>query len=209
MQPQADVLTSMAPEHPLRMKYPMQTCMAGQEWTWDGVHFSMLHPLEKDYTRGLSPNANSCVLRLQSASGQVALLVGDIEAPQERELLARHTASKDSVNAPLQALLPSPSHSPSPSPLKATWLLVPHHGSATSSTTEFLEAVQPDIALVQAGYRNRYGHPRADVMARYDDIQALVVQTTRCGASKWQSARPIMVHCARDEQQRYWHHRLP
>jgi len=105
--------------------------------------------------------------------------------------------------------LPSSSHSPLPSPLKATWLLVPHHGSATSSTTEFLQAVQPDIALVQAGYRNRYGHPRADVMARYDDIQALVVQTTRCGASKWQSERPIMVHCARDEQQRYWHHRLP
>lgn len=223
MQPQADVLTSMAPEHPLRMKYPMQTCMAGQEWTWDGVHFSMLHPLEKDYSRGLSPNANSCVLRLQSARGQVALLVGDIEAPQERELLARHTASKDPVNATRQTPLPfrfqsptqsqstlqSQSHSPSPSPLKATWLLVPHHGSATSSTTEFLQAVQPDIALVQAGYRNRYGHPRADVMARYDDIQALVVQTTRCGASKWQSERPIMVHCARDEQQRYWHHRLP
>jgi competence protein ComEC len=95
MQPQADVLTSMSPEHPLRMKYPMQTCMAGQEWTWDGVHFSMLHPLEKDYTRGLSPNANSCVLRLQSASGQVALLVGDIEAPQERELLARLISAKD------------------------------------------------------------------------------------------------------------------
>ena len=185
MQPQADVLTSMAPEHPLRMKYSMQTCMAGQQWLWDGVFFSVLHPLEKDYARGLSPNANSCVLRLQSASGQVALLVGDIEAPQERELLQRQA------------------------PLRATWLLVPHHGSATSSTTEFLQAVQPDIALVQAGYRNRYGHPRADVMARYDAIQALVVQTTLCGASKWQSERPIMVHCTRNEQQRYWHHRLP
>jgi competence protein ComEC len=193
--------------------------MAGQEWTWDGVHFSVLHPLEKDYTRGLSPNANSCVLRLQSTSGQVALLVGDIEAPQERELLARLITEKEPVNASMpfplqsqsqfQSSLPSSSHSPLPSPLKATWLLVPHHGSATSSTTEFLQAVQPDIALVQAGYRNRYGHPRADVMARYDDIQALVVQTTRCGASKWQSERPIMVHCARDEQQRYWHHRLP
>jgi len=209
MQPQADVLTSMAPEHPLRMKYPMQTCMAGQEWTWDGVQFSMLHPLEKDYTLGLSPNANSCVLRLQSASGQVALLVGDIEAPQERELLARHTPSKETFNAPWQPSLPSQFQSSFPSPLKATWLLVPHHGSATSSTTEFLQAVQPDIALVQAGYRNRYGHPRADVMARYDDIQALVVQTTRCGASKWQSERPIMVHCTRDTQKRYWHHRLP
>ena len=213
MQPQADVLTSMAPEHPLRQKFPMQTCMAGQEWLWDGVHFSVLHPLENDYTRGLSPNANSCVLRLQSASGQVALLVGDIEAPQERELLARHTHSNEPRSAPLQSTWPSKLQSalqsPMQSPLKATWLLVPHHGSATSSTLEFLNAVQPDIALVQAGYRNRYGHPRADVMARYDDIQALVVQTTRCGASKWQSERPIMVHCARDEQQRYWHHRLP
>lgn len=185
MQPQADVLTSMSVDHPLRLKHPMQTCVAGQAWTWDGVHFSILHPLEKDYTRGLTTNANSCVLRLQSASGQVALLVGDIEAPQEKELLLRQA------------------------PLRASWLLVPHHGSATSSTAEFLQAVQPAIALVQAGYRNRYGHPRADVMARYDDIQALVVQTTRCGASTWQSNRPIMVHCARDEQQRYWHHRLP
>jgi competence protein ComEC len=145
----------------------------------------MLHPLETDYTRGLKPNANSCVLRLQSASGQVALLVGDIEALQEKELLQRQA------------------------PLQATWLLVPHHGSATSSTAAFLDAVQPSIALVQAGYRNRYGHPRADVMARYADRQALVVQTTRCGASTWQSNRPIMVHCARDQQQRYWHHRLP
>lgn len=209
MQPHADVLTSMAPEHPLRQKYPMQTCRAGQEWLWDGVHFSVLHPLATDYTRGLSPNANSCVLRLQSDSGQVALLVGDIEAPQERELLARHAPSNGPQRAPVQSSLQSQLPSPWPSPLKATWLLVPHHGSATSSTLEFLQAVQPDIALVQAGYRNRYGHPRADVMARYDDIQALVVQTTRCGASKWQSERPIMVHCARDAQQRYWHHRLP
>ncbi len=185
MQTQADVLTSMPDDHPLRLKHRMQTCMAGQQWTWDGVHFSILHPVEKDYTRGLKPNANSCVLRLQSASGQVALLVGDIEAPQENELLQRQAS------------------------LKATWLLVPHHGSATSSTAAFLQAVQPRIAVVQAGYRNRYGHPRADVMSRYDDIQARVVQTTHCGASTWQSNQPIMVHCARDEQKRYWHHRLP
>ena len=185
MQMQADVWTSIADHHPLRAKHTMHTCVAGQRWQWDQVEFSVLHPLAEDYARARSPNANSCVLRVQSTSGQVALLVGDIEAAQEKELLQRQA------------------------PLRATWLLVPHHGSATSSTTEFLQAVQPQIAVVQAGYRNRYGHPRADVMARYDALQALVVQTTRCGASTWQSDRPIMVHCAREEQQRYWHHRLP
>ena len=182
MQPQAQVLTSMPAEHRLQAVHPMQRCEHGQSWTWDGVHFSVLHPRTQDYAQKNKPNALSCVLRITTPQAVTALLVGDIEAAQERALVQ------------------------SGAPLQAQWLLVPHHGSATSSTSEFLQAVQPRVAVVQAGYRNRFGHPRAEVMARYAQLGVQVVQTTRCGASTWQSEQPEMVRCERETQKRYWHH---
>ena len=180
MQPQARVLTSVALEHPLQQLSAMQRCERGQTWTWDGVHFEVLHPNAADYERKLKPNALSCVLRVTSQSS--ALLAGDIEAAQELSLLQSGQA------------------------LQADWLLVPHHGSATSSTANFLETVQPRIAVVQAGYRNRFGHPRQDVMQRYDDFGVLVVQTPRCGASTWRSDAPNLVQCERNQRQHYWQH---
>ena len=180
MQPQARVLTSVALEHPLQQLSAMQRCERGQTWTWDGVHFEVLHPNAADYERKLKPNALSCVLRVTSQSS--ALLAGDIEAAQELSLLQSGQA------------------------LQADWLLVPHHGSATSSTANFLETVQPRIAVVQAGYRNRFGHPRQDVMQRYDDFGVLAVQTPRCGASTWRSDAPNLVQCERNQRQHYWQH---
>lgn len=185
MQPQAQVWTSIPEHHPLRAIHPMQRCERGQHWVWDGVQFDVLHPEPEDYARRLKPNAMSCVLRAQSASGSSALLVGDIEAPQEMRLVQGGQA------------------------LQADWLLVPHHGSATSSTTAFLGAVQPLVAVVQSGYRNRFAHPRPEVLARYDTLGVLVVQSPRCGASSWRSDSPTLVRCEREQQQRYWHHRLP
>ncbi len=200
MQPQADVLTSMPAEHPLQQLGAMQRCERGQSWVWDGVRFEVLHPSAADYERKLKPNALSCVLRVSApgvqsfSSGATkertppqtpavsALLAGDIEAAQEQGLVQ------------------------SRQDLQADWLLVPHHGSATSSTQTFLEAVQPRIAIVQAGYRNRFGHPRPDVLRRYSDFGVQVVQTPRCGASHWRSYHPNLVHCERDEQKRYWQH---
>jgi competence protein ComEC len=80
--------------------------------------------------------------------------------------------------------------------------LVPHHGSATSSTSEFLQAVQPHIAVVQAGYRNRFGHPRSDVLSRYRALGVQVVQTSRCGVHRdGKAIEPELVHCTREEQQ--------
>jgi len=181
MQPQADVLSSIAPEHPLQQLHAMQRCERGQSWTWDGVRFDVLHPSSGDYERKRKPNALSCVLRVSTAQ-TAALLAGDIEAAQEKSLV-------DSAQ-----------------PLKADWLLVPHHGSATSSTQVFLEAVQPRMALVQAGYRNRFGHPRPDVLQRYQDLGVVVVQTPRCGASLWRSEQPNLVQCERYQSQRYWQH---
>jgi competence protein ComEC len=189
MQPQADVLTSIAVEHPLQQLGKMQRCERGQSWVWDGVRFEVLHPSASDYERKLKPNALSCVLRVTALPGAglhapaiSALLAGDIEAAQEQDLLQSGQA------------------------LQADWLLVPHHGSATSSTQAFLEAVQPRIALVQAGYRNRFGHPRADVVQRYSDLGVQVVQTPRCGASVWRSEQPNLVQCERNQRQRYWQH---
>ncbi len=187
-QPQAQVWTSVAREHPLRSLGVMHTCEAGQRWQWDGVYFEVLHPTSDDYQKKLPSNALSCVLRVQSASGRTALLVGDIEAKQELELLARQaTAATD---------------------LQADWLLVPHHGSATSSTQPFLQAVRPQIAVVQAGYRNRFGHPRADVVARYEALAVHLVQTPQCGATFWQSQQPELVQCERAKQKNYWNHQF-
>ena len=112
----------------------------------------------------------------------MALLVGDIEAPQEQALLARGAA------------------------LRADVLLVPHHGGKTSSSALFLDAVQPRIALVQAGYRNRFGHPAPEVLQRYRARSVEVVESSRCGAATWRSSQPGGVQCERDADARYWQH---
>ena len=181
MHPQADVLTSIATEHPLQQLAAMQRCERGQSWVWDGVRFEVLHPSAADYERKLKPNALSCVLHVTTHDTS-ALLAGDIEAAQEQDLLQ------------------------SGQTLQADWLLVPHHGSATSFTQAFLDAVQPSVAIVQAGYRNRFGHPRPDVLRRYNDLGVLVVQMPLCGASTWRSEQPKLVQCERNQRQRYWQH---
>jgi competence protein ComEC len=124
------------------------------------------------------------VLRISNGA-QTALLVGDIEKPQEEMLLA------------------------SGAPLRADVLLVPHHGSKTSSSEAFLDAVQPQWALVQSGYRNRFGHPAAPVMQRYDDRHIMVRDSPHCGAATWNSSAPQHVECTRMKQMRYWSHRVP
>ena len=164
-------------------------CVAGQAWDWDGVHFEFLHPLAEDHQRDLKPNALSCVLRVQSGGagpGRGVLLTGDIEAPQEAALLQRGAALRSDV------------------------LIVPHHGSRTSSTAAFLDAVAPRTAVVQAAYRSRYGHPAPDVMARYAERGIAVVRSDRCGAWTWHAAADGggLAQCEREVARRYWHHRL-
>ena len=185
MQPQADVWTSIPSDHLLRSQHPMRDCLAGQQWEWDGVQFLVLHPQPEDYAKKRKPNALSCVLRIESASGGSALLVADIEAAQEKQLI------DSGVN------------------LKADWLLVPHHGSATSSTMGFLKAVSPSLAWVQAGYRNRFGHPRAEVMQRYASEGIQVYQSVWCGAAIWRSDQPLQMRCTREQQKHYWYHSPP
>jgi len=132
-------------------------CVAGQRWKRDGVAFEFLHPQPGDDAQA-RPNARSCALKI-TVGAQSVLLAGDIEAPQERALLARDGAR-----------------------LRADVLLAPHHGSGTSSTPAFLDAVSPSIALFQVGYRNRYRHPKAEVVARYDERGIRVLRSDRAGA---------------------------
>ena len=188
MQPQAEVLSSMETDNPLQTLHPAQRCVAGQQWTWDGVDFAVLHPALADYDTPTRSNALSCVLRIGNGQ-QTALLVGDIESAQEARLVSEQ-----------------------PTRLKADVLLVPHHGSKTSSSAEFLDAVAPQWAVVQSGYRNRFGHPAPPVMARYRERVITVVDSPHCGAYVWQSggAEPSRAGtCLRDQAQRYWHHRVP
>jgi competence protein ComEC len=184
MQPGATLLSSVGPQHALNAVRPVQPCVAGQHWQWDGVDFEVLHPLADDYADKHKTNAMSCTLRVANAS-QAALLTGDIEQPQEARMVA------------------------SGAPLRSQWLLVPHHGSKTSSSQEFLDAVQPSFAMVQAGYRNRFGHPASPVLVRYDERRITVVDTPHCGASRWQSWQADQMTCEREVQRRYWRHRAP
>jgi competence protein ComEC len=184
-QPQAAWMGSMAHDTGAVLARPGQRCEAGMAWQWDGVRFEVLHPLAADYRQALKPNALSCVLRI-TAGSQVALLAGDIEEAQEAALRSREPD------------------------LRAAALLVPHHGSKTSSSAAFLEAVAPQVALVQAGYRNRFGHPAEPVLQRYAQRGVTVVESPRCGAWTWQSWRSDVPQgqCQRDIARRYWHHRL-
>lgn len=182
MQPQAALWSSLEDEHPLHALRPDWTrCQAGQSWWWDGVHFEVLHPPAPDVRpRTRKPNEVSCVLRIATPQAS-ALLAGDIETPQELALVQAGVSPVD-------------------------LLLAPHHGSKTSSSLPFLQALQPQWVLVQAGYRNRFGHPAPEVVARYRAQGLAWVESPRCGAATWQSQTPDLVRCERAQRRRYWHH---
>jgi competence protein ComEC len=178
--PVDELLSSLEDGHPIRdMAARTVRCAAGQRWAWDGVQFEVLHPRAEDYERPLKSNAMSCVIKVSGAQGTL-LLAGDIERQQEAELLAT-----------------------SPEALRSDVLLVPHHGSRTSSTAAFLDAVAPKVAIVQAGYRNRFGHPVAEVVERLEARGTRIETSAACGAWQWTGAESV---CERIRVRRYWHH---
>jgi len=181
--PVDDLLSSLESAHPLLAQATKTTrCSVGQSWEWDGVRFEVLRPLAEDYERTLKPNAMSCVLRV-SGGGRSALLTGDIEKEQEAALIAA-----------------------APEALKSDVLIVPHHGSKTSSTGAFLDTVQPSVAVFQAGYRSRFGHPAPEVLARYRERGIASHISPACGAWLWPADAPTQGACYREKARRYWHH---
>lgn len=182
--PVRGLLSSLEASHPLRgSPVPHQPCRAGQRWAWDGVSFELLHPPASPDGPGpaLKPNTVSCVLRVVDAQGASALLTGDIEAAQEAALALADPAT-----------------------LASTVVMVPHHGSKTSSSAVFLDAVRPRIAFVQAAYRSRFGHPAPEVLARYAERGIGLRRSDACGAWTWHGDGDGS--CQRREARRYWHH---
>ena len=216
MQPQARLISSIETGHPLQQQRPVQRCVAGQRWDWDGVGFEVLHPLASDYTADAKPNALSCVLRIGNGRAS-ALLVGDIERPQEAALVGRYRpllttaaeAPQPTAGAPSEASFNVDGEHSGTAPLRADVLLVPHHGSKTSSSAPWLDAVKPRVALIQAGYRNRYGHPAESVLQRYRERDIALADSAHCGAIGWRSGAPGSWTCEREVARRYWHHRVP
>lgn len=165
-----------------------QPCIAGQQWQWDGVQFEMLNPAKAEHKRRRRENNRSCVLRVQAGSDSV-LLSGDIEQAAEREMMGRLTTK-----------------------LQSTVLLVPHHGSKTSSSAAFIAAVSPDIALFPVGYRNRYGFPKPQVVQRYRDQNVRLFDSANHGAIEFHlggegdgkgGLKPAQTY--RQSAMRYWH----
>jgi len=166
-------------------------CYAGQSWHWDGVDFEMLYPNLSDYENTeIKDNDRSCVLKITSESGSL-LLTGDIERHAESSLVLENSSSETAI-------------------LKSDVLVVPHHGSKTSSTTDFVEAVAPRVAIFTVGYLNRFKHPRPEVTDRYKSIGSSLYQSDYHGAielsfSKHRDLSQIVVTNWRAQRKRYWH----
>ena len=157
-------------------------CADGQSWDWDGVHFEVLHPSRASYTEEkISKNNRGCVLRI-SAGKHSVLLAADIEKDSEWRLLKQHGDK-----------------------LPATLLLVPHHGSKTSSVPPFVEAVHPRYAVFAAGYRNRFGHPKDEVVERYRATGSELLRSDEDGAIIVNmDAQNFSVERYRKSHARYW-----
>lgn len=184
--PVGSVLTSIDAEQPaLAGARAVQRCEAGQRLDLGPLRLDVLHPAAADYARPrLASNAASCVLRIDAA-GRRLLLTGDAPALVETEMVA------------------------SGADLAADWLSVPHHGSRSSSSDALLDAARPRWASVQAGYRNRFGHPAPEVLARYMARGVHVVRSDEAGAAQWRfrSDGTVELHRWRASAHRYWHNR--
>jgi competence protein ComEC len=173
--------SSLPADHPLlAAARDSRPCLAGQHWQWDGVRFEILHPVSGHDALRLKANDRSCVLRMTVGATRV-LIAGDIEARSEREMLHRGAA------------------------IRAEILVAPHHGSITSSTPEFVAAVNPDVVVFSAGYRNRFRHPRPEVVARYRQIDSRVLRSDRQGALEFEIDDPdVSITAERERRRRYW-----
>lgn len=185
--PTAWISSSLSPEHEiLQMRQDTHRCVAGQTWNWDGVYFEMLHPTAESYARAdIRDNERGCVLRISTGQHSV-LLASDIEQGTEQDLLKRY-ADK----------------------LPATLLLVPHHGSKTSSLPAFVQAVHPRYAVFTVGYRNRFHHPHPDVWERYRAAGITLLRSDTDGALVLDmNDTEFSIEAYRKTHARYWQHHI-
>lgn len=176
---------------------PQVRCFSGQHWVWDDVRFDMVYPgpeMYQDDTFG--DNNRSCVIKITSRSGSI-LLTGDIELAAERWLIEQAGNSTDAKT------------------LKSDVIIVPHHGSKTSSSAEFVNMVQAKHAIFTVGYLNRFKHPRPEVLNRYENAPSEILRTDYHGAitlsfldeyTQGTVKRSVLnVTSMRKQRPRYWH----
>ncbi|MCI3946626.1 DNA internalization-related competence protein ComEC/Rec2 [Pseudomonas syringae] len=150
-----------------------QLCESGAQWTWDGVVFSTWR-----WEQAPDGNAASCVLSVD-AGGERLLLAGDIDVHAERAALD------------------------SGFDLRAHWLQAPHHGSRSSSSKRFLQAVAPTGVLISRGHNNAFGHPHPLVMARYRWLGITSYDSAELGAVSLQLGA-FGTPQAERAQRRFW-----
>ncbi len=165
----------------------LMRCYAGQQWVWDDVKFDVLYPSIASYSEDLTDNNRSCVLKVTSQYGSI-LLTGDIEKEAEFALLQNNSENLDS-----------------------DVLVAPHHGSKTSSTIDFIQAVDPSTTIFTAGYLNRFKHPKPEVLARYQANLSEILRSDTSGAVTVNFAAPnqnrlekIQIMPYRKIKHRYW-----
>ena len=159
---------------------PSIPCKAGQLWYWDEIEFRVLHPGPLTRRRG---NSASCVLSVRAGQFRL-LLTGDIEKRGEAMLL------RTNMLEPVAAAL------------------IPHHGSLTSSQQRFVSELSPRYAIVSAGYANRWQLPRQEVVARWQQQGAMVINTALSGAVTLRLCAHTGVRPVRRERRsarRLWH----
>jgi competence protein ComEC len=132
------------------------TLSRGDVLSFGNVKIEMLYPKEDDSSEALSDNNHSIVLRLIYGERKF-LLTGDVEKEAERELLN------------------------TPEFLQADVVKVAHHGSRTSSTQDFINALQAKVAVISVGKESPFGHPHAEVVERWRDSGAKILTTGENG----------------------------
>ena len=215
--------SSLGPDHRVaRRAHRAMPCFAGQVFEWDGVRFDMLHPAAEAYASPEQPtNAMSCTLMVSGRYGR-ALLPADVEADSEEQILERAaaaeaadehrseppgTAAASDVAGTAQGRSATDTNALGVTRLRADLILAPHHGSTTSSTPAFVAAIRPAWVIYSAGYRNRFSHPRPQVVERYAAIGARALRTDRDGAviAEFDRADGPRVRAWRTEHRRYWY----
>ncbi len=155
------------------------SCQYPLSWNWDGVDFDVLSPFELEPYLG---NNTSCVIKVSNEINSI-LLTADIEEPVEYRLLTQF-----------------------PKKIKSDVLLVPHHGSLSSSSEDFIKAVNPLFVVNSSGYVNQFHHPHAKVKRRYELLEIPFYDTQSAGMIEvYSDNSEIYVITYLSNNQHFWH----
>ncbi len=174
---QAFKVEEILTSEPDRITEQSSLCYAGQQWRWDGVLFEMLNPTQNTQFKG---NNASCVLKISTHQFSI-LLSADIEKKAEKQLVKYQ---REKLNSDI--------------------LISPHHGSKTSSTQGFLDAVSPSTVIVSSGYKNRFNHPAQQIINRYKANNIKLINSNCAGQVSITLGNKISINEYRKDHSRYY-----